>query len=132
VMGVNTDGVAYGIMAALPALAEGGRIVVTASVAGLGPLVIDPTYAASKHALVGLVRSLAPTLAARGIGIDAICPGGVDTAIVPRDLREGRTPAAFAPASYIADAVVTVLGHGLPGGIWVAYSEATGVVRQPD
>ena len=131
VMGVNADGVAYGIMAALAVMTTGARIVVTASAAGLKPLLIDPTYAASKYALVGLVRSLAPTLAARGIGIDAICPGGVDTAIVPEDLRRQRGD-AFAPPSYIADAVVTVLGHGLPGGIWLAYGVATGVVRQPD
>ena len=130
VMGVNTDGVAFGIMAALPALAAGGRIVVTASTAGLGPLPMDPVYAASKHALIGLVRSLAPTLAARGLGIDVICPGGVDTGIVPPDLR--RNIATWAPASYIADAVVTVLGADTAGGVWVARSEASGVQRLAD
>ena len=130
VMGVNTDGVAFGIMAALPALAPGGRIVVTASTAGLGPLTIDPIYAASKHALVGLTRSLAPTLAARGLGIDVICPGGVDTGIVPPDLRQ--RVGTFAPASYIADAVVTVLSDEHPGGVWEARSEATGVRRVAD
>jgi NAD(P)-dependent dehydrogenase (short-subunit alcohol dehydrogenase family) len=39
-------------------------------------------YAATKHAVVGFVRSAAPQLAARGVRLHAICPGGVDTGLL--------------------------------------------------
>ena len=42
----------------------------------------------SKHAVSGLVRSLGPTLEKRGIKINAICPGGIDTAIIPHAQRK--------------------------------------------
>jgi NAD(P)-dependent dehydrogenase (short-subunit alcohol dehydrogenase family) len=124
VMGVNVDGVVLGLLAALPHLeANGGDVVVTASVAGLTPLPIDPYYSMSKHALIGFVRSLAG-LAERGIRVNAICPGGIDTAIVPDDLRASGI--SLSPASYIADTVVEVLESGRGGQIWIAYSVAQG------
>ena len=59
-MGVNLDGVVFGMDAALPALKArgGGAIVATASLAGLNGPPFDPLYAANKHAVVGLTRSL--------------------------------------------------------------------------
>ena len=79
----NIDGVIFGLQAVLPHMKEGSNIVVTASVAGLNPFPYDPIYAMTKHAMVGLVRSLGPELESRGIRINAICPGGVATAITP-------------------------------------------------
>jgi NAD(P)-dependent dehydrogenase (short-subunit alcohol dehydrogenase family) len=61
-MSVNVDGVVFGLQTLLPLLAPGAAIVVTASLAGVTPYAIDPLYAMSKHAVVGLVRSLAPEL----------------------------------------------------------------------
>jgi NAD(P)-dependent dehydrogenase (short-subunit alcohol dehydrogenase family) len=124
VMRVNLDGVVLGLLAVLAHLGpDGGDIVVTASTAGLGPLEFDPFYAASKHALVGLVRSLSG-LAAHGIRVNAICPGGIDTAIVPDAIR---ATASLSPPSYIADAVVEVLRSGDGGRIWVARGESYGL-----
>jgi NAD(P)-dependent dehydrogenase (short-subunit alcohol dehydrogenase family) len=125
---VNVDGVVFGIMAALPHLEArgGGDIVVTASTAGLTPLAVDPLYALSKHALVGLVRSLGPTLEARGVRVNAVCPGGIDTAIVPPDLRARGT---FSPPSYIADVVVEILESNESGVVWVAPGESVGAWR---
>src|SRR6185369_8978526 len=60
----------------------GGSIVVTASLAGLGPHEPDPVYAATKHFVVGLVRSLGGPFAELGITVNAVCPGGVDTALL--------------------------------------------------
>ena len=59
-MAINLDGVVYGIAAARPAIkaSGGGTIVATASMAGLVAAPFDPIYAANKHAVVGLVRSL--------------------------------------------------------------------------
>lgn len=120
--GVNVDGVVFGIMAATPHLdaAAAGRIVVTASVAGLKPLEIDPAYSMTKHAVVGLVRSIAGPLAERGISIGAVCPGGVDTPLVAPDIRAaGRT---FASPDHIAQALEMVLDQPLPetGGVWIS------------
>jgi NAD(P)-dependent dehydrogenase (short-subunit alcohol dehydrogenase family) len=67
-MGVNLDGVVFGLNAVVPALRErgGGSIVATSSLAGLAPVPFDPIYAANKHAVVGLARSLGP---------DSLTPG---------------------------------------------------------
>lgn len=83
-MGVNLDGVVFGINAVLPAMKArgGGAIVATASLAGLTATPLDPIYAANKHAVVGLVRSLGPILALDGVRINAVCPGFAETAII--------------------------------------------------
>ena len=88
-MGVNLDGVVFGTHAALPALRDrgGGAIVATSSLAGLTGTPYDALYAANKHAVVGLTRSLGPLLAEQGIRFNAICPGFSETAII-EPLRE--------------------------------------------
>ena len=111
-MTTNLDGVVFGIQALIPAMTDHGHgaIVVTSSLAGLVPFADDPLYAASKHALIGLVRSLAPQLATRGITINAICPGSTDTGLV--DFLGNRARAAqlhlMDPAE-VAEAVVACL-----------------------
>ncbi|PRY30920.1 NADP-dependent 3-hydroxy acid dehydrogenase YdfG [Umezawaea tangerina] len=83
VMGINLDGVVYGVHAALPALREtGGQIIATASMAGITPTPMDPIYGANKTAVVGLVRSLAPSLQKTGVRVNALCPSFADTAII--------------------------------------------------
>jgi NAD(P)-dependent dehydrogenase (short-subunit alcohol dehydrogenase family) len=76
-MGVNLDGVVFGTHAVLRALRArgGGAIVATASLAGLTGVQLDPIYAANKHAVVGLTRSLGRSLAGEGIRFNAVCPG---------------------------------------------------------
>ena len=98
VRAVNLDGVLLGVRALAPLMARtgGGSIVATASIAGLGPYADDPMYAATKHAVVGFVRSVAPQLAATGVRLHAICPGGVDTGLLDPD-RKARMVAAGRP-----------------------------------
>ena len=84
IMGANVDGVVFGARAVVPAMVRrgGGAIVATASLAGLIAFPPDPIYALTKHAVVGLVRSLGPPLQAKGITVNAVCPGIVDTPLV--------------------------------------------------
>ena len=73
--------------AVLPGMIANGRgaIVNIASIAGLSGGRAGTAYTASKHALVGLTRSIAFTHVEDGIRCNAICPGGVSTGIATRD-----------------------------------------------
>lgn len=82
IIATNLRGCWLGVRSVMRAMAPGGAIVVTASAGGLTGVRSNPVYAASKHGVVGLVRSLAPTLAERGVRINALCPGGVRTPMV--------------------------------------------------
>ena len=83
-MDVNFLGVVHSIQAALPSMRERpfGRIVVIASTAGLKGYAYVSAYAAAKHAVIGLVRSLALELATTRITVNAVCPGFTDTDLV--------------------------------------------------
>jgi NAD(P)-dependent dehydrogenase (short-subunit alcohol dehydrogenase family) len=84
VLSVNVDGVVFGLRSLVPALSArgGGAIVVTASLAGLIGFSPDPIYCLTKHAVVGLVRSVVPQLAEAHITINAVCPSIVDTPLI--------------------------------------------------
>jgi NAD(P)-dependent dehydrogenase (short-subunit alcohol dehydrogenase family) len=89
-MGINLDGVAFGLHHALSAMSgRGGDIVATASLAGLVATPFDPIYGANKHAVVGMVRAAGAAYAPQGIRVNALCPGFADTNIVSREAREG-------------------------------------------
>jgi NAD(P)-dependent dehydrogenase (short-subunit alcohol dehydrogenase family) len=83
-MGINLDGVVYGIAAARPAIRDsgGGTIVATASMAGIVAVPFDPIYSANKHAVVGLARSLGEVFASDGVRIHALCPSFAYTNII--------------------------------------------------
>jgi len=118
ILAVNVDGVAFGLRTAIPRMREhGGSIVVTASAAGLVPYPLDPAYSMTKHALVGLVRSVAPTLVAGdgpALRLSAICPGGVATELVPEAVRSGAL--LMEPAVLAAEAIDLAL-HGANGEV---------------
>jgi NAD(P)-dependent dehydrogenase (short-subunit alcohol dehydrogenase family) len=123
IMGANVDGVVLGMRAVVPEIAArgGGSIVATASLAGLIAFSPDPVYCATKAAVVGLVRALAPQLAERGITVNAICPGMTDTKIVSKEARELLVAANFplmAPEE-IAEAVYERLIGSETGQAWV-------------
>ncbi len=78
---VNATGAFYCTRAVLPMMlqAKWGRIVNVASIAAKSGAPYIAAYAASKHALLGLTRAVAAEVATRGITVNAVCPGYVDT-----------------------------------------------------
>ncbi|GAA1984698.1 SDR family NAD(P)-dependent oxidoreductase [Catenulispora subtropica] len=120
VLAVNVDGVVFGVDAATAELARhGGRILVTASLAGLAPEQANPVYALTKGAVLAYVRAIAPTLARRGVRINALCPGFTDTAILGVTkllIRKQRFP--LLTPDTVADAALTVLADAGGGQVW--------------
>ncbi|MER6470746.1 SDR family oxidoreductase [Streptomyces collinus] len=120
-MGANLDGVVFGTHAVLPALRArgGGSIVATASLAGLAAVPFDPLYAANKHAVVGLARSLGPALAPENVRFNAVCPGFAESRIIDPlrgMLSEQGMPVI--PAETVADTVLRILTGDGTGECW--------------
>jgi NAD(P)-dependent dehydrogenase (short-subunit alcohol dehydrogenase family) len=120
-MGVNLDGVVFGTHAAVAAMEAhgGGAIVATASLAGLTGVPGDPLYAANKHGVVGLARSLGPSLVERGIRFNAVCPGFSESQMVD-PIRDQLAEAGIAviPAEAVADAVLCLFAGHMTGECW--------------
>ena len=117
----NLDSAVFGMQACLPHLRRrrSGSIVITASIAGLTTSA-DVYYAASKHALIGLVRSVAPLLRDDGIRVNSVCPGLVDT----RALAAFRTTLVshglrLARAEEVATVIDAVLRDDRTGQAWI-------------
>ena len=118
-LGANVDGVVFGTRElAARLMPRGGAIVATASLAGLTGTPMDPIYALTKHAVVGFVRSVAPQLAARGIRINALCPGFTDTPIVLDEIR-GSLPAPLMEPWFVAQAALRALADQETGRAWI-------------
>jgi len=98
-MAVNLDGAFHCTQAALPDMLASawGRIVNIASIAGLIGQPYVTAYCASKHAVIGLTRALALEVAAKGVTVNAVCPGFTETdmaahAVANIAAKTGRTP----------------------------------------
>ncbi|MFI7410962.1 3-oxoacyl-ACP reductase [Streptomyces sp. NPDC049627] len=101
-------------------LRRGGRIVATASIAGLAGNAGQTNYGASKAGIVGLVRSLAPrALAEHGVTVNAVAPGFIETkmtAAIPLFIREaGRRMNSLAQGGLPVDVAETTAWLADPG-----------------
>jgi NAD(P)-dependent dehydrogenase (short-subunit alcohol dehydrogenase family) len=116
IMGVNVDGVVFGLREAFRSMPDGASVVVTASVAGLLGFALDPIYTLTKHAVVGLVRA-----SANGrLRVNAVCPGIVETPLVGAEAMEMLKQAGFPfiDPDQVADAVVAAATSGRSGECW--------------
>lgn len=84
VLDVNLNGVVHGVQAVYPLMIRQGfgHIVNTASVAGLLPMPLGVSYATTKHAVVGLSKSLRVEAERRGVRVSVMCPGVIRTPIL--------------------------------------------------
>ena len=83
---VNLSGTFHCMREALPSMVERGwgRVVNVASIAGKTGAPYIAAYAASKHGVLGLTRSVALEVARKGVTVNAVCPGYVDTEMTAR------------------------------------------------
>ena len=120
ILGVNIDGVVFGVRALAPRMREGSVFVVTASLAGLIPMESDPLYVLTKHAVVGYARSMAPVLEPRGIRINLVCPGIVRTPMsVPVQAELDAAGFPLMEPEQIAEAVLLAGRSESTGQAWV-------------
>ena len=126
VMAVNVRGVWLGLKYAAPEIAKrgGGSIVITSSVAGVRGAAGVSAYIASKHAVIGLMRTAALEMAAEKIRVNTVNPAPVDTRMM-RSLEKGFEPddpgrakemvSAMVPLQRYADPVEVATDHALFG-----------------
>lgn len=115
VMAVNVRAVWLGLSALMPVMRErgGGSIVVTSSIAGLKGTPNLAAYGASKHAVIGLVKSAAVEGGADGVRVNTVNPGPVDTRMIA-DINRGRNPADVDAARRAGIARIPAGRYGRP------------------
>lgn len=142
VIAINVRGVFLGLKHVLPIMADEGSVIVTSSVAGLRGSSGLGAYCASKHAVMGLVKTAAIECAPRRIRVNSINPGpvegpmmrGLEAARMPHDPEAGHTAIAqrmpfgrYSAGAEIADLVtflasdesrmITGRPHAIDGGL---------------
>lgn len=84
VVAVNQTGPYLGMRAVLPGMVEAGSgsIVNVSSMNGIRGMPGQSVYCATKHAVIGMTRSVALEVAATGVRVNAVCPGAMDTPMI--------------------------------------------------
>lgn len=120
IVGVNVDGVVLSVRALAPRMRPGSAFVVTSSLAGLVPMPTDALYALTKHAVLGYARSVAPELEARGLRINAVCPGIVRTPMT-EPVQEQLAASGFPlmEPEQVVDAILLAARAEETGQAWV-------------
>jgi 3-hydroxybutyrate dehydrogenase len=122
---VDFMGVVHAVQAVLPAMKDRsyGRIVAIASTAGLKGYAYASAYSAAKHAVVGLVRSLALELARTHVTVNAVCPGFTDTDLLAGSIDSIMKKTGRSHAQAVAD-----LARSNPQGRLVSPAEVADTV----
>jgi 3-hydroxybutyrate dehydrogenase len=122
---VDFMGVVHAVQAVLPAMKDRpyGRIVAIASTAGLKGYAYASAYSAAKHAVVGLVRSLALELARTHVTVNAVCPGFTDTDLLAGGIDNIMKKTGRSQAQAVAD-----LARSNPQGRLVSPAEVADTV----
>jgi len=110
VVAVNLKGSFLACKHALPKMRDGGSIIMTSSVVGVTS---DPgiaAYAASKHGLIGLMRTVAKEAAPRRIRVNVVAPGPIDNDF-QRNVESGLTEALGTDAGKFLDSVIPLGRH---------------------
>jgi ribitol 2-dehydrogenase len=114
-LNLNINATFRSIQAVLPHMIERqtGDVIVTSSIAGLVPVVWEPIYTASKHAVQAFVHTVRRQVAKHGIRVGAVAPGPVITALIAdwpeAKLAEAKASGALMEATEVSEAVVFML-----------------------
>ncbi|WP_217573569.1 SDR family oxidoreductase [Mesorhizobium sp. GbtcB19] len=114
-LNLNINSVFRSVHAVLPHMVgrKTGDIIVTSSIAGLVPVVWEPVYTASKHAIQAFVHTLRRQVAKHGLRVGAVAPGPVVTALIsdwPKQKLEDELAAGgLMQPTEVADAVLFML-----------------------
>jgi len=122
-LAVNLTGTFLVFREALRGMGQGGRLIAMASTASLKGGATIPAYAAAKHGVLGLVRSVAQEVAKKGITCNAVCPGFVDT-----DLAEAAVKAVSERYHLSREAALAEVVSGNPMGRLIASDEVVAAV----
>ena len=123
VLRVNLDGPYFFTASSLPHMSNGGRIVNISSILGRFGVPGYAAYCTSKHGLIGLTRTAALELAPRGITVNAICPGWVDTEMARKGMHAGAEATDQTYEEFRADALAAV-----PLGVIVEPDEVASLI----
>ena len=124
VMAVNIRGVFLGMKYVLPRMREGGSVVNMSSALGLVGGAGICAYVASKHAIIGLTKTAALEQGARGVRVNASCPGPHrrthDLQIRRRGIRRYKKDVARLVSYLLSDDSATGTAHSVDGGFTTA------------
>lgn len=124
VLKVNMTGVFLTFREALKTMQPGGRLIAMASIASLQGGASIASYVASKHGVLGLVRSLALEVARQGITCNAVCPGFVET-----DMAEGAVKNVMRAMDVDRDKAVKMITSNNPMKRMITPDEVVAAVR---
>lgn len=120
---VNADGAVLGLARLLPPMTAAGRgsVLLAGSLAGLTDFPADPFYTATKAAVISLARCVGALCRGSGVRVNALCPGEVQTRMLPPDRAELLSSRGYRPlrADEVAEAAVEVLAGEGTGEVWV-------------
>ncbi|MDA0297918.1 MAG: SDR family NAD(P)-dependent oxidoreductase [Actinobacteria bacterium] len=123
IMSINVDGVVFGARAVIPGMVErrSGHILVTASLAGIVAIAADPIYGLTKHAMVGLTKSLGAALEPHGVCVSALCPAFLDTPLLSDNTRKNLSllDLGIMDVSIAGDLAMRALTERVSGSQWI-------------